>query len=682
MKYEKGAERPELPPMAPEFTDTGNGALADPDGLLAAALALAAEGVKVFPCHRVVDGDCTCLKADCKSPGKHPRTEFGSKEATTDPGQIKLWWTKWGKHGRLNFGQTLTGRAVVDVDVADGKPGEATWEALSAGQDMPKTLTYRTGRGGLQMVFRLPEGETGGKADGYANALGTAVDFKTGPGAYVMVPGSKTDDVYTVVHDAEPAPLPGWVAELARTAQPGTGGSVVAGRLRGSQLSDLLSLPADDPYRSSNDWVAAVAGHYAGDAWKFAPPRGWSWYADMVRAANATSAEPHPEDRLTKTLRSVWDAEAAKHPEDEAEAVEALVQKRLLALRAEQEARYRFAQEREQATAVESVADALDAVLAGEWEVRPTVGEFADADRGLFYEGSVNGVYGDGSAGKSVLMVSIQARTLNAGGLVIHWEFDQNAQRTLVQRLLWAGAKPDAIRDRFVVLRTRQQGEQLAPDLMSAAALVTLDALTPSIGALGQKVNDSEGVDAAFAAYFAPFTVHGACGVYIDHVGHENTERQAGSKRKFLATQGALYEIKCRTKLSVEETGISELWLRKDNPAGAGAVGTVAAYVTYVPQGGGKPGPVATTITREPKDPALKQATGATERLILALLQKDPGPWSRSTIAKAINKKDATVGVAVRNLLESGELAELEGVPKNRPNLVLAEGQQVFPEGP
>ncbi|MFD8226103.1 hypothetical protein ACFV16_18220 [Streptomyces massasporeus] len=66
-----------------------------------------------------------------------------------------------------------------------------------------------------------------------------------------------------------------------------------------------------------------MAGHYAGDAWKFVPPRGWSWYSDMVRAANATSGEPHPEDRLTKTLRSVGEAEAAKQPEDEAEAVEA-----------------------------------------------------------------------------------------------------------------------------------------------------------------------------------------------------------------------------------------------------------------------------------------------------------------------------------------------------------------------
>ncbi|WP_334665857.1 bifunctional DNA primase/polymerase [Streptomyces cyaneofuscatus] len=672
-----GAERSELPPVATGSADAGNGALADPDGLLAAALALVAEGVKVFPCHRVTEDGCTCGNYACKSPGKHPRNDHGSKEATTDPDTIRTWWIKWGQHDRLNLGQTLTGRAVVDVDVAEGKPGEATWAALSEPRGEPDTLVYRTGRGGRQLVFQLPDGEAGGKADGYSNALGEAVDFKTGPGAYVMVPGSKTDDVYTVVHDAEPALLPGWVAELARTAQPGTGGSVVAGRPPGAQLSDLLSLPADALERGNN-WLAAVAGHFARKGW---PDRGW--YEDTVRAIDAMSDDPHGEAELTKTLRSIWESEAAKHPVSETDDMEQQVQKRLLALRAEQEARYRLAQEREQATAVESVADALDAVLAGDWEVRPTVGEFADVDRGLFYEGSVNGVYGDGSTGKSVLMVSVQAHTLNAGGLVIHWEFDQNAQRALVQRLLWAGAKPDAIRDRFVVLRTRQECEQLTPDLVSSVALVTLDALTPSIGALGQKVNDSEGVDAAFATYFGPFTVHGACGVYIDHVGHENTERQAGSKRKFLATQGALYEIKCRTKLSVEETGVSELWLRKDNPAGAGAVGSVAAYVTYVPQGGGKPGPVETAITREPKDPALKlkTATGATERLVLEHMQAHPGPFSRGGLATVLHKKPATVRVAVRNLLESGALAELEGVGRNQPNLVLAEGQQALPEG-
>lgn len=332
MKYIKdqdGVQRPsggsEDGPASEETPKAANAPQVDPDGLLVAALALAAQGVRVFPCHRVTEDGCTCGNYACKSPGKHPRNDIthghvnGAKNATTDSEQIRYWWTKWHRSG-LNFGQTLTGRAVVDIDVAGGKPGEATWEALSAAQDVPDTLTYRTGRGGLQMVFQLPEDETGGKADGYANSLGLAVDFKTGPNSYVMVPGSKTESVYTVLQDTDPAPLPEWIAEHARTAEPATGGSVVlAGS--GSQLSDLLSLPADDPGRGNN-WLTAVAGHYAADAWKFAPPRGFTWYSDMTRAANAGSADPISEADLTKTMRSIWDTEARHHEQADAEAVE------------------------------------------------------------------------------------------------------------------------------------------------------------------------------------------------------------------------------------------------------------------------------------------------------------------------------------------------------------------------
>ena len=583
MKYQKGAERPDKGPEAPESADPTNGALADPDGLLTAALALVSEGVKVFPCHRVVDDEgCTCGEPGCKSPGKHPRTKSGSKEATTDEAMIRLWWTKWGRLGRLNFGQTLAGRAVVDIDVANGKPGAASWEALSGPQSVPDTLAYRTGRGGRHIVFRLPSGEQGGKADGYGNLLAEAVDFKTGPNAYVMVPGSRTEGVYTVLQDADPAPLPEWIAEQARTAEAGTGGSVVlAGS--GSQLSDLLSLPADDPYRSSNEWIAQVAGHYAGDAWKFTTPRGRTWFEDMVRAANMGSEVPHPEDRLTKTLRSIWDTEAAKHPESEADELETLTRKRVLALRSDQEARRLLRRELEQETAVESLADAWQAILDGDEGAKPTVGELADDDGGLFYEGKINGVFGDGGTGKSVALAEIQARTLNAGGTVAHWEFDNNSQRAILRRLHYAGADVgQAVKEgRIVVLRGAHELEDLAPEVVTGAALVTLDALTPAVSALGLDVNHPQGTDTALATFMQPFTVHGAAGIFIDHVGHDNKERQAGSIRKSQAVQGALYEIKSRQVPVVGQDGLAELILRKDNGPASREKNRTAAFITY-----------------------------------------------------------------------------------------------------
>lgn len=283
------------------------------DILLTSALALAGAGVKVFPCHRVVDDLCSCADAECKSPGKHPRTKNGSVDATTDQGQIKLWWAKWGQHGRLNFGQTLTGRAVVDVDVYGGKPGAETWAALVAehapfGWTPDETLKYRTGRGGAQYVYQLPAGQQGGKADGYGNSLGDAVDFKTGPNAYVMVPGSKTIDVYTVVVDAATSELPGWVAELARAKATKT--ATIDGKTvtvtGGSLLSELITMAPDDP-RRGNSWLAQLAGHYAK---QYRDKK--DLYLAHCTVMNMMSTDPIEQAAFTKTTESIWNTEQAK----------------------------------------------------------------------------------------------------------------------------------------------------------------------------------------------------------------------------------------------------------------------------------------------------------------------------------------------------------------------------------
>lgn len=275
--------------------------------LLEAALALAEQGVGIFPAHRVVEGDCTCDDPyECKSPGKHPRTKNGSKDATTDAAKIKQWHKTW--KGRLNFGQTLTGRAVVDIDVADDKPGVETWGTLSDNQERPVTLSYKTGRGGVQFIYALPEGEKGGKEDGYSNKLGDAVDFKTGPNSYVMVPGSKTVDVYTVTTDAVPAPLPGWIAGLARANA--TKSATIDGKTvtitGGSILSELITLPADHPGRG-NDWLAKIAGHYA----KTYRDKHDLYLAHCV-VMNMMSADPISAADFDKTVNSIWSSEQSK----------------------------------------------------------------------------------------------------------------------------------------------------------------------------------------------------------------------------------------------------------------------------------------------------------------------------------------------------------------------------------
>ena len=60
-----------------------------------AALEYAQRGWHVLPLHSIRNGRCSCGKAECESPGKHPRTTSGLKDATTDPEQIRAWWETW-----------------------------------------------------------------------------------------------------------------------------------------------------------------------------------------------------------------------------------------------------------------------------------------------------------------------------------------------------------------------------------------------------------------------------------------------------------------------------------------------------------------------------------------------------------------------------------------------------------
>jgi hypothetical protein len=56
-----------------------------------AALGYAYRGWRVFPLHGFINGICTCGRAECSSPGKHPLVRRGLYEATTDATEIQRW---------------------------------------------------------------------------------------------------------------------------------------------------------------------------------------------------------------------------------------------------------------------------------------------------------------------------------------------------------------------------------------------------------------------------------------------------------------------------------------------------------------------------------------------------------------------------------------------------------------
>jgi putative DNA primase/helicase len=126
--------------------------------------------------HAAVDGRCSCLNVECESPGKHPRTAHGVKDATTDEAQIRTWWERWPEANIGIATGAKSGLVVVDVD---GPKGEAALKGL--GLELSPTLAVLTGRG-RHLWFAGPNGAP-------TKTLAPGLDVR-GDGAYVVVPPS------------------------------------------------------------------------------------------------------------------------------------------------------------------------------------------------------------------------------------------------------------------------------------------------------------------------------------------------------------------------------------------------------------------------------------------------------------------------------------------------------------
>src|SRR5262249_45820774 len=93
----------------------------DSDSNLQAALKLADFGLPVLPLHSIQDGACTCNAGKlCGSPGKHPLTAHGTKDATLDVATITRWWTEAPS---ANVGIATGAAADVFVIGPDGQAG-------------------------------------------------------------------------------------------------------------------------------------------------------------------------------------------------------------------------------------------------------------------------------------------------------------------------------------------------------------------------------------------------------------------------------------------------------------------------------------------------------------------------------------------------------------------------------
>lgn len=170
------------------------------------------------------DGTCACGGIPGCSPGKHPITEHGLKDATRDPQIIRRWWGRWPEANVAIA--TGNGLFVLDDDPRHG--GDLTLEALEVTHGrLPDTPTVLTGGAGFHHFLRSPDGV---EIRNNVGALGPGLDIR-GDGGYVIAPPSNHASGRTYawecslrVDELPIAPAPQWLLGLIAQASTSNNG--------------------------------------------------------------------------------------------------------------------------------------------------------------------------------------------------------------------------------------------------------------------------------------------------------------------------------------------------------------------------------------------------------------------------------------------------------------------------
>jgi KaiC/GvpD/RAD55 family RecA-like ATPase len=212
---------------------------------LEAALTYAARSWPVAPAHSISPrGGCTCGRSDCGSPGKHPLTEHGLNDATTDEKQIREWWTKWPWANVIIRTGMVGDRCLVALDIDPKHDGDESLTMLEARHGaLPTTPRQITGSQGQHFFFwsRVPVRNT-------ASKVARGIDTR-GEGGYVIAAPSKhesgreyTWDVGAHPDDVGLAECPQWLVTLVGKPAPQPAAHTAHAFIDGGRNNALASL--------------------------------------------------------------------------------------------------------------------------------------------------------------------------------------------------------------------------------------------------------------------------------------------------------------------------------------------------------------------------------------------------------------------------------------------------------
>lgn len=328
--------------------------MTDFSAITTAALDYAERGWRVIALHTVnpKSGEgCTCRKGvSCGgSTGKHPIDSDWEKTEPYSPEQIvKTFNEGWRKPNVGVATGAPSGFWVWDIDTDAGKPGAETMaELVQQHGKLPRSRVHKTGGGGIQYLFQMPEGvEIRNKND-----LLPGIDIRGTGGQIVMPPSVSGKGAYELLVDEPIAVAPDWMLALVRpktpTTQAVTANDVPAvadldnpqiarfekytANVRGRELDRLKELrekgwqgPAWNATTfkvacqlvelSNSRWNAYSQQDARGDLFENSPrdEDGFDdteiekiWQSALTKVGS--TARPLPEDRQRATASSMWD---------------------------------------------------------------------------------------------------------------------------------------------------------------------------------------------------------------------------------------------------------------------------------------------------------------------------------------------------------------------------------------
>ena len=152
-----------------------------------ALTALQKHGFSVLPIHTIRNGACSCGNPNCPSPGKHPRTRNGVKDASNDPEVVEHWAQNFPDANVAIATGDAFGFFALDVDLKSGGPENLAKLEAEHGP-LPATVEEITGGGGRHLLFRST-GQPVKNRTG-AGAILPGVEIK-GDGGYLTVAPSR-----------------------------------------------------------------------------------------------------------------------------------------------------------------------------------------------------------------------------------------------------------------------------------------------------------------------------------------------------------------------------------------------------------------------------------------------------------------------------------------------------------